>query len=239
MVTNISLNDIAYDILEMYRDKIKDTDEIDIRQIKFWIQEVRALLLKRKFDKPMSTIDEAYVQDLGAIKIEHIDSSAKSNIYSKKYEARTNIAIPITIERSGHSGTFTRIGAADRLISSFNVVSYERALVSGNGKFNTKDIFAYPKDDRIYFISKNPDSYIGLMYVNIRGVFVNPQAVFDIINPNHTDNDKDYPVNVTLVDEIKNFILTRDFKLTFARPADEILNERNEIITNANDRKAR
>ena len=158
-VKNISLNELAYSIMEFYRANVVNTDEIDIRWIKYLVNTTRAKLLKQKFDKPFHEIDEHYVQKIApsgyAVEMEIVDSSAYATLESKRYMVRTSVSIPATIERNGKVGSFTRIGPADRLSETFDIVDYSHALVYGNGKFNKNSIAAFLLDDRIYLISKN------------------------------------------------------------------------------------
>lgn len=226
MPTNITLNQISYDILELYRAAIKDVYDIDIRQIKFWVQNTRAKLLKQKFDKPFPLIDNHYVQDLGAVEVERIDANIILPT-GEKYLMRTKIQIPSTIERNGYPGTFTRIGSVDRLNETFNIMSYEDALYSGNGKFNRDFISAFQLGEYVYIISKNP-IYQSIKYINIRGVFQNPTLAALIANPTYTD-DMDYPVNASLVDDMKALILSKEYKLILTPNSQGLNDEVNNL----------
>ncbi len=107
-ITNISLNQASWDILEYYRANVLDSQSIDVRQIKYWVNSVRAKLLKQKFDKSLfDGIDEHYVQNLSynttgtpLIELELVDSSFYSSIPSDRYLVRTKVSLPATIERS-------------------------------------------------------------------------------------------------------------------------------------------
>ena len=140
-----SLNEIVYDIIESYRATYKNTDSLDERLVATWIQHYRAELIKQRLEESMRIVDEHWVQDLGAIEMQPIDSSLVSGFTSDRYIMRSVREIPPTIQTKFGIGTFTRISPADRLENKFNLVSYERALYSGNGKYNNKDIC-----DKIY-----------------------------------------------------------------------------------------
>lgn len=211
-MANITLNQIAYDLYELYRPIYKGQDALDIRQFKQWVHNTRALLCKRHFDKDFMWMDESFIQDLNGITMEKVDSSVVAGLSSERYFMRTSIAIPYTIERSNHIGSFMRIGPSDMWESSYNVVSHERAVVSGNGKFNQNDIVAFIREDRIYLQSKGMNVY-AVKYLDIRGVFQNPNEAAIIDNPLHTDDDR-YPISMSMVEDMKKMIIDVNFKLS-------------------------
>lgn len=210
-MVNISLNQLAYDLYELYRPIYKGQDALDIRQFKIWVQTTRAQLCKQHFDKDFTWIDESFIQDLNDVATEVVDTSLVTGIPVGRYCVRTTIDIPYTIERSNHIGSFVRIGPSDISQSSYNVVSAERAAVSGNGKFNKNDIFAFVRGTRIYLTSKS-QNVLAIKYLDIRGVFQNPTEAALISDPNYTDNDR-YPVSMSMVDQMKKLILDTNLKL--------------------------
>lgn len=210
-MATITLNQIAYDILGLNRAEIKDSDSLEIREVKFWIHTLRNKLLKQKFDKPMATIDNHYVQSLGAVQVEKVDSSIVTDLPSDRFFLRTKIDIPPTIERSGHVGTFTRIGPADLKEVEYLIVSHDRAIQSGFGKFSRNFVYCFPLDNKLWFTSRN-QSMLDFKYIDIRGVFQNPIEAALITNPTYTDDD-DYPINTQLVDEIKMILVQKELKI--------------------------
>lgn len=221
-VKNISLNELSYSIMEFYRSKVLDTDEIDIRWLKYLVNTARAKLLKQKIDKD-KFIDNHYIQRIApsgeGIEMELVDSSAYSTIPSGSYMSRTTISIPATIERKGYNHCFTRIGPANRLGESFDIISYDHALVYGNGKFNNHTVVSYLIGDMIYLISKDKQMMNGIKYIDVWGVFQNPVEAALITDPTYTDDD-DYPVNMNLAEDIKAIILKEQFGLSYTPPED-------------------
>jgi len=212
-----SLNSLVYELLSLRRGDITDTDPIDRRLVIDWIQTQRARLLHQKFDKPFTYIDEHLVQDLGTIQMETVDSNSLS-VDLKDKMRRTAIDIPETIERKGGIGTFTRIGPDEKTSTKFNVVTYDRALVSGNGKFNKDVTYAFTLGDRVYITSKS-DSEFALQYINIRGVFQDPIIAARIADPTWTYDD-DYPINKSMIDQLKVLVLKEKFAVTLIQPSD-------------------
>ena len=51
-----TLNEIAYDLLSIVRPALSDDSDIDLRQIKFWIHNQRALFIRNELNRSR-TID--------------------------------------------------------------------------------------------------------------------------------------------------------------------------------------
>ena len=149
---------------------------------------------------------------------------------------RSSTRIPTTINRRGNIGTFTRVAPADMLEVRFNFVSYDRALKSGNGKFNNNDIYAFLNDGYMYLISKtNIHKYI--TDVNIKGVFVNPEEAYNYrYGANTWTDDMDYPVSTAIVMDMVNAIMDKKFKFIMTPLEDKVSNGTDDV-TNIGVRK--
>jgi hypothetical protein len=215
-----TLNSLIFELLELRRAYIKSTDPISKRLVINWIQSQRSRLLKQKFDQMFSSIDDHYVQSLGAISVEKVLSNEISpTVTDYNYMYRTSIDIPRTIESKTGIGTFTRIGPADRLSTKFKVVTYDDALDRGNGKFNHNAIYAFVLGERVYLTSKS-GSHLTIKYIDIRGVFQDPiQAA--LIKDATWDYDDDYPINKEIIDQLKVLIINEKFGLTLIQAGDK------------------
>jgi hypothetical protein len=206
-----SLNQIIWELIELYRQNYKVTDSIDERLFLAWIQSTRAKLIKQRLDESMRLPDEHWVQDLGYVEMEKVDSSVYSGIASEKYILRSVKSIPWTIHYKGDPGGFTRIGPADKLGINYRLVSYERALVSGNGKFNTDQVYAYIDGDKLCLISKS-NIHKQLKYINVKGIFQNPIDAYEFKNgANSYSWDYEYPISDALMNDLKNIIVKENF----------------------------
>ena len=218
-----TLNSIVYELLELRRAYVKDTDPIDKRLVVNWAQSQRARLLKQKFDQPMSSIDDHYIQSLGAIEMVKVISNELSTISvpvdEYTYMYRTLITIPRTIENKEGKGTFTRIGSADRISEKFTVTTYEKALASGNGKFNQNSIYAFVLGDYIYLTSKS-GIHFTIKYIDIRGVFQDPIEAA-LIKDLTWNFNSDYPINKEIIDQLKVLIINEKFGLTLIQAGDK------------------
>jgi len=222
---NTTLNQIAYGIFEIIRGKISDDDDVSVDQIKDMVHSTRARLLKQKFDKNTRVIDNVFTQSLEAIEIEIVDSSVDNIVTGGRYVYRTIKEIPQTIDRRNYEGTFTRIGPGDKLAAPYNLVSYDRALYSGNGRFNKDQIFCFIRDNKLYLISNSGAYHKATQYIDVVGVFQNPSqvAVFlDTAGDSLYSDDGRYPISRTMIDDVQNIILKEKFGLQAAAPSDNI-----------------
>lgn len=222
---NVTLNQIAYGLFELVEGNISDDSEVSLDLIKDWIHSTRAKLLKQKFDRNVRVIDDVFVQSLGAVEIESVDSSANSSIPSGRYMFRTVREIPPTIDRRNYEGTFTRIGPADKLGIKYNLVSYDRALYSGSGRYNKNQIFCFLRDNKIYLISNSGAYHKLVQYIDIQGVFQNPSQVaifLDVSGSSLTFDDEAYPISRSMKDDIENIIKAEKLGIKKQAPSDKI-----------------
>lgn len=206
---NVTLNQIAYEIFEVVRGEISDDDDISLDMIKDMIHDVRAKLLKQKFDKNTRVIDDVFTQSLGALQLEAVDASAHSTIKAGRYMYRTMLEIPPTIDRRNYEGTFTRIGPADKLATSYNLVSYDRALYSGNGRFNKDQIFCFLRDNKIYLISNSGAFHKAVQFIDVVGVFQNPSQIATFLDNNGDSlyaDDRTYPISRSMKEDLETII---------------------------------
>jgi len=222
---NVTLNQLAYGIFEVVRGQLSDDDDIALKLIKDMVHSTRAMLLKQKFDKNIRTIDDVFTQPLGALEIEPVDSSAHSTILAGRYMYRTVRELPETIDRKNYEGTFTRIGPADKLAPPYHLVSYDRALFSGRGKFNRDSIFCFLRDRKMHLISFSGAYHKGVQFIDIQGVFENPAQVAIFMNTSGsalTFDDESYPISRTMKDSIEKIIIREKLGPGANAPSDSI-----------------
>jgi len=215
-----SLNELIYELLELRRSYLKETDPIPNRLVVDWIQSQRARLLDQKGKKPMASIDDHFVQDLGAVPMEkYLSNIVDPQVDNYDFMYRTSIDIPRTIESYDGVGLFSRIGPVDRLSDYYQLTTHNKALMLGYGKFNYNSIYAYVLGDRVY-LQSNSGLHFTVKYLDIRGVFQDPIAAALIKNPDWTYND-DYPINKEMIDQLKVLIIKEKFGLTLFQADDK------------------
>lgn len=220
-----SLNQLGYELSELYRSTLKVTSDVDIRLFKEWVKQSRAQIIKQRLDT-FNVIDNNITQDLGPVTFAPIDSSSLVSVPSEKFMLRSTLPIPATINRRNNIGTFTRISSVDGLELNYNLVPMQRALVSGNGRFNNNDVYVYLNNGYMYLISKS-NIYKLIKYVNIVGVFVNPEEAYTF-NVNNAGtpwtDDMDYKVSESVVMDMQNMVVDKKFKLILQQIDDKVSN---------------
>lgn len=72
-----SLNQAAFELLDLYRAKITKTDDVDLRELKKWIRLQRSTWLRNEYNKNRE-IDDACEQDLGVVSMRYISNNFKN-----------------------------------------------------------------------------------------------------------------------------------------------------------------
>lgn len=205
----VTLNELVYDLWEIARPRISDDDNFDKRQFRFWIKNTRARLLRNELNKNR-TIDSNIIQDLGCVPLELADKADCCEITDGCKILRTSKEIPNTIELYNKSA-ITRVAPINKLEVPFNFVEYERAVFSGNGRFNSNQVFAFPLNNRIYIKIKDSNIAKFLTHINVMGVFEDPEEASKFKHCDgtacYTDNSK-YPVNNWMIETMKEMILS-------------------------------
>jgi hypothetical protein len=70
-----TLNELVYEIIELYRPNYVVTDSIDERLVATWIQSVRAKILVQDLNRSMRYPDNHCIQDLGVVEMIPVDST--------------------------------------------------------------------------------------------------------------------------------------------------------------------
>src|SRR5574343_483169 len=93
-----SLKSIIYDIRNTARNGgIVDDERISYRQVKEWVNEYRALLIRRDLEKGR-TISDNIGQDLGCVELIEVDKAECCNIESLCTIKRTRLQLPQPLE---------------------------------------------------------------------------------------------------------------------------------------------
>lgn len=211
---NLTLDAMSYDIWMTIRSgRVVDDDDLDLRQIKFWIRNSRAVWIKNELNKN-TPISQRLIQDAGIYTLEKVDIGMFSDVGCNI--VRTTTTIPSTIEHKGIP-TLTKVGPAITTEGTFTIIPYERVPYVGNGRFNSNAIYAFWKDDYIYLVTNSPSlNYTGMKKINVRGVFADPEAV-----PGY-DNTKDYPITEALWVYLKDIVMKSDVTMFLSTIGDVV-----------------
>jgi hypothetical protein len=211
-----TLNEIAYDLLSIVRPQLSDDSELDIRQIKFWIHNQRALFIRNELNRSR-TIDADIIQTICA-ELEEVDASDCCGIDLGCNILRTKKQIPETIELHNKQG-IVRVGPVNKTKKGFSFVEYDRVPFLEHARFTGNMVFAFQHDNYIYIYTKDP-RYQEMEAITIRGIFEDPSEAgeFRTCGDNggeacYTD-DSEYPIKSWMIPGLKQAILQSNLVMT-------------------------
>ena len=223
---NYTLNKLTYEIIDLYRDFIKDTDSLDVRIVQQWIHNVRAMLLKQKIQKSIYTLDKTFVQEFKS-DLEFVDVSLVSGITIGDNILLTDIDIPRAIEDSSGLEYFTNISTVDRTERPFKFIPLDMLPYAGSSRFDYHTIYVFRIGDKLGIYSKD-DRYKSLGSIGVNGIFQNPIEAGLLSDTAYSADDR-YPVTISMVNEIKNIILKDYFKISVDKPDDKTTDEEHNL----------
>lgn len=191
-------------------------EEIDDRTLKEWINGQRSLWLKNEINKGKE-IDQSIIQTLPCMELEVVDASLCGLLRTKHRILRTVDLLPKSILNKFNNGIVS-VRRPIMLDIKFNLMTREEAVYSGNGKFNSRDIFAFVYEDRVWIKLMNDNKHINFMtHIAVDGVFEDPseaEKYTDCNNKPCFDPDKqDYPINNSMWQYMINAIYENRFNL--------------------------
>lgn len=204
-----TLNEISYDLLTIVRPHLSDDSDIDIRQIKYWIKNQRALWIRQELNKKRS-VDTDLIQTLCA-DLEEVDPSDCCDIELEcDTILRTTKDIPGTIELYNKEAIF-RVAGIHKLKKPFSYVEYLRIPFVGSGRFNRDKIFAFIHNKRMYIYSPHNPEYKFLENISIQGIFEDPEEARKFkdcdTGVNCYTDDSEYPIKAWMLPAMKEAIL--------------------------------
>lgn len=176
MALTPTLNELTFSVLNTVRARTNVSELISLEQIKFLVKSVRAQLIKQDANKGY-TPDSYIIQDLGCVPLTLVDPAECCDVSVGCTILKTEKAIPSIIELH-HQQLLTRVGSVDKTQAPFDVIPYERVPYEQYNKFTRNRIKAYMMNNGgyMYFVVPNDKTKL-LKYVNIQGVFEDPEQV--------------------------------------------------------------
>ena len=200
-----TLREIAYDLIGHVRPSYSDDDDLDIRQVYYWIKNQRALWLYKRCSehKPLG---DKNIQEYSSLSVttDTVDTNEKKS---------TLIATPI-IYRGEPKILFVGYTRKDKGIL---FLPYESAKYHGSGRFNADTMCAYYYNGYIYVRSYSYSTII------VRGVFEDPMDVTGMTV------DSEYPVDESLLEFLKGDILKADMSIFLSAKNDPVNDEQNDL----------
>jgi|TARA_R110000744_G_scaffold371898_1_gene483190 hypothetical protein len=206
----MTLTEIAYNLLNIVRGGRSNHDEhISLDQIKFNVKHYRAVFIRRDYAK--NGFRSRHVeQDLGCIKVERVNASKCCGLSATDCVYRTVQPIPKTVrynfeEAITYVGDVSGFGTIPMVES--NTIKYLPYDKYTKGKYK-----AYMIDDYLYIYNAD-----GLEYINIRGVFEDPEDVSKFGDCNgggcYKGDSTPFPMPLDMIQLINQGIMGGELKL--------------------------
>lgn len=205
----MTLDEIAYNLLNSFRGgRSSNDDNISISQIKFNIRHYRALFIRRDFARN-GLVTRHLEQDLRCVQLEKVDLSKCCNITIDCPAWRSIKKLPRTV-RFNFEEAITYVGDITGTGRIQLIRPYEVAYIAAD-KFTGNNMKAYMIEDYLYILNNK-----GADYVNVRGIFENPEEVsaFTDCNgqPCYTD-DMPFPMPMDMVQAITQGMMSGELRL--------------------------
>ena len=222
----MTLNEIAYNLLNLIRGGRSNHDEhISLSQIKFNIKHYRAVFIRRDYAKN-GFISRHIEQDLGCLKVIKVDASKCCNLPIDCSVYRTIKEIPRTI-RYNFEDAISYVGDVTGM-GTIPLVSPQTVPFLPYDKYTNKKMKSYVLDNYVYIYNAE-----GLEFVNVRGVFEDPQhvAAFECCDGDYpgsqsssytpttncdscySDDKHEFPIPMDMIQSINQGILGGQLKL--------------------------
>ena len=204
----MTLNEIAYNILNLVRGgRSSNNDHISLSQIKFNVKYYRAMLIRRDFTRN-GIITRHLEQDLGCLELKKVDASKCCNLPVDCAVYRTKKKIPRTV-RFSFKDAITHVGDVTGL-GTIPMVEPHMVEFLPYDKYTKSQKKAYMIEDYLYVYNAD-----GLKFVNVRGVFEDPEevALFDCDGTNCYDDDSEFPIPMDMVQIITSGLMSGELML--------------------------
>lgn len=227
-----TLNKLAYDLLNIVRGgQIADDETLSLRQVKFWINNTRALLIRRDLDKGRS-INPDIIQSIPCMNIIQVDASECNCQDSGCYTTRTIRKIPHAIELQ-QQNLITRVGPTNPQARAYPLISYHRVPWALSNPTTNALIRSFLYNEYIYLITKNSSILSTIEKISISGVFEDPTELETFSNcaatlPCYTDDDT-YPISAVMIEQMKQMIIQNNLKIASNAPTDNTNDGKNDL----------
>jgi len=235
----MTLDELYYELWLDISPSISDDTVLDERLLKHFIHKVRALFARNEMNKSHRTVDAALIQDLGLVEVEPVSSITGIDLGNINH---TILASKLTIPRAielYNKPSFVYIGSLDQIDKPFKFVDISSVPFVGKGKFNRTFMFAFLMNDKMYIIGDcHNTAFKGLKYINIKGVFENPEEAAKFNRPDGTpcySDSESYPLPAYMWNYIKKEVLQSDLR-QFYVPLEDVRNNSNNDITRADEK---
>lgn len=228
----VTKNKLIFDILNIVRGGLQSDDEpFSENQVSFWIDNTRALLVRRDLEKSR-TINPDIVQTICAEVIE-VDGSECGCVQAGCTILRIKDKLPKTIELYTRN-LILRVGPVVVGSTPFSFISYNQAQFSGNNKWTKRITKTFLHNGYIYIIGSNPQLSL-LTHITIDAVFEYPEEASSYSDCNDAPcytNDSIYPISSWMIETLKEMIIKTNFQIGLSTSTDKSNNANHDVQQN-------
>lgn len=213
----VTIREIAKDLLNIVRgSNISQSEPISERQLYNWINQYRALLLKRSLDKG-SNPNTNYLQSLPTLELS-IDKNVISDLidsdsgYVKEYDMYVLFTKELPKFLTLNTGkAITYVGTADG--EEIQYGSRQRSKWQKYRKYSKNEPFIYDVGDKLAVAN---DTIIS--YITVTGVFEDPLAVMEFLGQDPLTTE--YPIPYNIIPTLKEMVLRNELRIESTAPTD-------------------
>lgn len=219
----LSLNQIVFNLQNLVKGGfLSDDENLSQEQMKFIVNYVRSVVIKRDVDKEKQ-LDPELIQDLGCVPVTMIDKAeCCPEITVGCNILRSDDKIPQVLSFNHRSG-ITFVGDVDGG-TQYQRSNYSTIIWSQYNPITFKLPMYFHKDGYIYVTGRDRSDKI-----RVRGMFSDPReaAKFNTCDgdPCYTDDSK-YPVASWMIPVINDIIIKNELRIETIAPNDEISDAR-------------
>lgn len=196
---------------------------IEDKQILFWVNEIRAMLISQSLQK-RPDISDVWLQDITCLELVEVDKSECCEITTNCKILRTVRQIPEPIESNGQDLIIRVESIIGDIISK--TTAFESKYV-GFGKYTKNKGRWYLKNNYLYIIN---EQYIDK--INVTGVFENPADLIAYTACGGStcfSYNSNYPCSLKMANDITNIVLKTKVYPFLQLPQDNTNNANNDI----------
>ena len=220
----MTLNEIAYNILNLVRGgRPNQSEHISLDQIKFNIKHYRAMMIRRDFARN-GVVTRHLEQDLGCLELEEVNPSKCCDLPTTCSVSRTQKKAPRTV-RFNFKEALTYVGDITG-IETIPVVDNHMVKWLPYDKYTSAKYKAYMIEDHLYVYNAN-----GLKFVNVRGVFENPEDLkhYQCENGTCWDDSKPFPIPADMLQAITAGMASGELQLLLGTMSDTLADQEQDI----------
>ena len=213
-----TLRQISYDLLQHIRANFSDDDDLDIRNIHFWVRNQRLLWIKNSANKQFS---RKFYQTLGNLRLKQIPIEDNQILKIPLHRVEEAIPVPVFIgERP-----IMKVSPIDPRMPDYTVVSAKDGFNVGYGRFNNTCKYSFLDElYRINVTGLDNNMYIPLLkLIHVEIIAEDPMTVKNFTL------DSTYPIDDALIPYMLDLVTKSHIEQFRRTNVDNINNAKNDL----------